>query len=193
MALENWRVEITTRREVTAFIEQWHYSKSINGCIADFCYKLVNPEGEMCGAMFFGRLAMANQYKRFVTNEADVIELRRLCCIDDTPKNAESFFIARAIKLLKKQWLGKLIISYADKEHAHSGVIYRASNFTMIGEIKGAKVILFEGKQYHDKAIRTKYKGELKPFAQKLVAALSTGTAHYKQTAGKYTYTYKIR
>ncbi len=53
-------------------------------------------------------------------------------------------------------------------------------------------------KLYHydhilDKAIRTKYKGKLKPFAQRLKDALDSGDAYYKQTAGKHTYTYKLR
>jgi len=42
--------------------------------------------------MFFGRMAMANQWKRFAKIPGDVIELRRLACVDDTPKNTESFF-----------------------------------------------------------------------------------------------------
>ena len=68
----------------------------------------------------------------------------------------------------------------------------RASNFSMVGEIKGAKIIVFNGKRYHDKTIRTKYKGELKPFAKKIKEALETGEAHYKKTKGKFTYTYRI-
>jgi len=62
-----------------------------------------------------------------------------------------------------------------------------------LGEQKGAKVIIYNGKRYHDKAIRTKYKGELKPFAIKIKNALETGEAFYKQTAGKITFVYKLR
>lgn len=197
MALQGWYVKQVTRGEVTAFIEKWHYSGSINGCIADYCYALFSPTGEMCGAMFYGRMAMAGQWKRFreygIEAESEVIELRRLTCIDDTPRNAESFFISRTIKLLKKQWGGKLIVSYADKEYNHSGTIYKASNFTQINDIPGAKVIVTdEGRRYHDKAIRTKYKGELKPFAKRLKSMLENGTAHFAKTKGKHTYLYNI-
>jgi len=192
MALEGWTVQKTTRREITEFIEKWHYSGSINGCIADYCYALFDCHGEMKGAMFFGRMAMANQWRRFGKCEAEVIELRRLCCVDDTPKNTESYFIARALKMLKKEWQGKVVVSYADKEFGHIGVIYKASNFKCLGDIKGAKVIMYNGKRYHDKAIRTKYKGELKPFAKVLVEKLSSGEAYYKQTLGKVTYVYYI-
>lgn len=193
MALENWTVQRVKRNEVADFIERWHYSGSINGCIADFCYALFDESGFMKGAMFYGRMAMANQFKRFADKESDVIELRRLCCVDDTPKNAESFLIGRSLRDLKKQWEGKIVVSYADKEHNHSGTIYKASNFRQVGDIKGAKIIVHNNRHYHDKSIRTKYKGKLKPFAQRLLDALNSGEAFYKETAGKHTYLYTLR
>jgi len=185
-------VKKVDRSDIRAFIEKHHYSKSINGCIADYCYALYNGD-EMIGAMFFGRMAMANQWKRFSDKENEVIELRRLCCIDDTPKNTESFFIGKSLKLLRKEWGGKIVVSYADKEYGHEGTIYKASNFKMVGEIKGAKVILYKGKKYHDKTIRTTYKGKLKPFALEIKNALLSGEAIYKKTQGKYTYVYFLK
>lgn len=192
MALEGWYVEKVERQAVRDFIEKWHYSKSINGCIADYCYALFSPGGIMMGAMFFGRMAMANQYKRFSQDESRVIELRRLCCVDETPKNAESFFISRALKLLKSDFKGT-VVSYADKEHGHSGIIYKASNFRQLEDIKGASVIVHNGKHYHDKCIRTKYKGEVKPFGKRIIQALESGEAFYKKTLGKHTFVYELK
>jgi hypothetical protein len=189
--LKKWIVKRVFRKDIRDFIEKWHYSKSINGCIADYCYALYDGD-EIKGAMFFGRMAMANQWKRFSDCETSVIELRRLCCIDDTPKNTESYFIGNALKLLRKDWGKGCVVSYADKEHGHSGIIYRASNFKELEEIKGARVIIFGEKQYHDKTIRTKYKGELKPFAKRVKDALESGAAYYKKTAGKHTYIYNL-
>jgi len=193
MALENWKVIACERKDISAFIEQWHYSKSINGCIADYCFALIDNHGEMKGALFYGRMAMANQWKRFADCESKVIELRRLACVDDTPKNAESFLIGRSLRMLKKTSHAKVVVSYADKEHGHSGVVYKASNFKQLEDIAGAKVIMFNGKQYHDKTIRTKYKGELKPFARRIKDALESGEAYYKKTAGKHTYAYYLK
>lgn len=136
---------------------------------------------------------MANQWKRFGDKEQDVIELRRLYCIDSTPKNTESYSIGKALRWLRRNTEIKTVVSYADAEHGHTDVIYKVSNFTLEGKRAGAKVIIHEGKSYHDKAIRTKYKGELNLFAKRLVEALDNGTAVYKQTAGKYCYVYKLR
>ncbi len=193
MALEKWYVKRVSRKDISGFIERWHYSKSINGCISDYCYALYDEHDNIKGGMFYGKMAMANQWKKFVDDIHDVIELRRLCCVDDTPRNAESFFIGKSLRLLKKGWGGTTVISYADKEYGHSGIIYKASNFKMISEIPGAKVIVYGDKLYHDKTIRTKYKGKLKPFAQKVKDALDNGDAHYKKTKGKFTYQYILR
>jgi len=192
MALEGWSVSRTDRASIAEFIERWHYSCSINGCIADYCYDLRDADNALKGALFYGRMAMANQWKRFADSPDDVIELRRLCCVDNTPKNAESFLIGRSLRLLRKDWGGKVVVSYADKEYGHEGVIYKASNFKCLGDQKGARVIVFNGKRYHDKSIRTKYKGNLKPFAQRLKDALDSGDAYYKTTKGKVTYIYNL-
>lgn len=191
--LKRWKVLRVQRADVRDFIEQYHYSKSINGCIADYCYALFNTEDVMVGAMFYGRLAMANQYKRFSDSIEDVIELRRLCCIDDTPKNTESYFIGKSLKLLKNDWTGRVVVSYSDIEYNHSGTIYKASNFKQLESVKGAKVIISNGKRYHDKAIRTYNNGKLKPFAIKLREELERGDAYYKKTKGKNTFVYYLR
>lgn len=192
MKVKDFEVHLCERSEITKFIEEHHYSHNINGCIADYCFKLVY-NNEIIGAMFYGRMAMANQWKRFGTEPEDVIELRRLVCIDDTPRNTESYFIGNTLRYLKKNTKIKTVVSYADQEYGHSGIIYRASNFEYKGFKKGAKVIVYNGRQYHDKSIRTKYKGQLKPFAVELKNALEQGNAYYKETAGKHTYVYELR
>ena len=137
-------------------------------------------------------MAMRNAFKKYATREDDVIELRRLCCIDQTPKNTESFFIAQSIRYLSKRTPIKKIVSYADPTFGHNGTIYQASNFKLEGKTASGKVILYNGKRYHDKAIRTKYNGELKPFANELIEALKTGKAQYIRTEPKFVYVYEL-
>jgi hypothetical protein len=146
----------------------------------------------MVGAMIYGGLGMANCWKKYADSIDDIIELRRLCCIDDTPKNTESYFIGRTLKWLIKNTNVKKVISYADNTYGHKGVIYQASNFEHLGQTSKGRVIVHEGKRHHDKAIRAKYKGELKPFAKKLREALESGEAHYEQTLGKEIYLYDL-
>lgn len=146
----------------------------------------------MIGAMIYGKLGMANVWRKYADNESDVLELRRLCCIDDTPKNTESYFIGKTLRWLRNNTAVKRIVSYADPHHNHTGVIYRASNFTYLGRTAPGVVIVCGERTYHDKAIRTKYNGQLKPFAARLKSALADGRAYYKKTGGKHIYIYDL-
>ena len=101
MSVKNFKVELCERNEIKDFIEKWHYSKSINGLMIGYCFKLMR-DNEMIGAMIYGKLAMANAYKKYAEKECEVIELRRLCCVDETPKNTESYFIGKTLKWIKK-------------------------------------------------------------------------------------------
>jgi hypothetical protein len=190
MKVKDMKVSLCSRQEISNFIETNHYSKSINGCISDYCFKLTYDD-VIIGAAFFGRMAMRNQYKKYSDKPEDIIELRRLCCIDDTPRNTESYFISKMMRYLRLNTSIKKVVSYADQEHGHTGIIYKASNFQYLGMTKGAKVIMLNGRSYHDKSIRTMYNGKLKPFAQRIKDALADGSAYYKDTAGKHTYVYE--
>jgi hypothetical protein len=178
------------RKEIVNFIEEWHYSKNVNGLTTDYCFKLLDKEENMIGAMIYGKIAMANVWKKYAESEKDLIELKRLCCIDDTPKNTESYFIGNTLRWLKKNTDIKRVISYADTTYSHEGTIYKATNFKHVGMTNKGKVIMFEGKRYHDKTIRTMYKGKLKPFALKIKEALLAGDAEYVNTLGKHIYLY---
>ncbi len=61
-------------------------------------------------------------------------ELARLFILDCTPKNTESWFIARAVEFVRKNRpdVG-LLVSYADPSAGHSGTIYRAANWIADG------------------------------------------------------------
>jgi len=180
------------RSEIKNFIETNHYSQSINGVRSSYCFRLMSDKDELIGAALFGTLGMANNWKKFAEKEEDVIELRRLCCIDNTMKNTESFFISRCLRWLKQNTEIKIVVSYADENHNHKGIIYQAANFEFIGTTSPSKMILYNGKLYHDKTIRTKYKGELKPFAKRIKESLDKGESKYVDTKFKYCYVYKI-
>ena len=59
----------------------------------------------------------------------DVVELNRLC-LHKNEKNYASFLVAKSLKLLPKP---KIVVSYADTEQKHVGVVYQAANFIYTG------------------------------------------------------------
>jgi len=192
MRVKNFKVELCERAEIRDFIEKWHYSKNINGLMSDYCFKLLDESGNLIGGMIYGGIAMAGVWKKYTSKENELTELRRLCCIDDTPKNTESFFIGATLRWLKKNTSIKIVISYADESFGHSGIIYKASNFKHSGMTAKGRVIIYNYKRYHDKTIRTKYKGVLKPFAMRIKEALDKGEAYYSDSKPKHIYLYNL-
>lgn len=197
MSVKGYTVKPVDLSDIRQFVEHWHYSKSVNGIRISHCFGLFDGE-TLIGAMIYGSLAMANAWRKYGDQECDVIELRRLCCIDDTPKNTESYFIGKTIRWLKQNTTYRIIVSYADTHHGHNGTIYKASNFQHIGMTAKGKKIVHNGREYHDKAIRTYHvntKGEkvIKPFAMRLAQALENGEAHYITTGAKHIYIYRLQ
>jgi hypothetical protein len=188
----DYSVRLLERNDVKDFIEKWHYSHSINGIKSTYCFGLFDGD-ELIGAGIFGGIAMANVWRKYGDRREDVIELRRLCCIDDTPKNTESYFIGRMLKWLLHNTDIKIVVSYADAYYGHDGTIYKATNFEYVGKTSPSRLIGWNGRVWHDKTIRTYgKKGKLKPYAQKVKDALERGEARYISGAYKHIYIYDL-
>ncbi len=191
--MKNFTFEYTSRDKVKIFIEENHYSKNINGIKSTFCFSLSDQEGELVGACIFGQMS-TTAWKKFSNKESDVLELRRLCLIDSAPRNTESWFVSRCIKYIKKNSSVNVIVSYADPYYNHIGYIYQASNFLFVGETPKDKVLLDKDtmKTYHSRALRTKYNGKLKPFAQRLQDKQASGELEEIIVPGKYCYVFPL-
>ena len=197
MRVKNFDVIPCDIQVIREFVETWHYSGNVNGLRLAQCFALFNGK-ELIGAMIYGSLGMANAWKKYGESEADVVELRRLCCIDETPKNTESFFIGRTLRWLRKNTDYKVVVSYADTHHGHEGTIYKASNFQHAGMTAKGRIIKMGEREYHDKTIRTYYTNKdgvkkLKPFAQRVKDALESGEAEYMNRPPKHIYLYSLR
>ena len=71
----------------------------------------------------------------------NVIEFNRLWVDDSMPKNTESWFVARAIKMCPFE----IIVSFADTEQGHVGYIYQATNWIYCGESKRQRYFRVRG------------------------------------------------
>lgn len=177
-------------KEVRDFIESNHYSKSINGCKVSYCFAAY-LNNELVGAALYGELS-TTAWKKYSTSEKDVLELRRLVTTYKE-KNFLSKFLAWQIKQLKKSSY-KMLISYADPYYGHTGYIYQATNWEYLG-ITNPDVLLKDtsGKLYHSRAMRTKYNGKLKPFAQKLKDQYNQGLLEFVSVPGKHIYKFLLK
>ena len=145
--------ETTFNHTVRKFLKKWHYSDYVNiQAKHTFCLfkngKFDIPE--MIGVCIYTRPAGPSAGQTYYPEAPDkVLELRRLCLIDDTPKNAESFFVGRTLRWLRQNTNWEFVISYADEEQGHKGVIYKASNFKSLGKTSPGKKLEVDGKSFH--------------------------------------------
>jgi hypothetical protein len=145
--------ETTFNHTVRKFLKKWHYSDYVNiQAKHTFCLfkngKFDIPE--MIGVCIYTRPAGPSAGQTYYPKAPDrVLELRRLCLIDETPKNAESFFVGRTLRWLRQNTDWEFVISYADEEQGHSGVIYKASNFKYLGKTSSGKKLEVDGKSFH--------------------------------------------
>lgn len=87
-------------------------------------------DGDVVGAVVFGVPASRHLQQSVCPSDPDVVlELNRLWCDDSCPRNTESFFVARALRMLPP----RLIVSYADTAWGHTGIVYRALGFQYAG------------------------------------------------------------
>jgi hypothetical protein len=140
----NYWVEPISSKEGKAFVIEHHYSHGIHN--GPMCFGLFDGE-RLVGVCAFATPSSENvrssifgeEYKNSVT------ELHRLVLLDEVPKNAESFFIVRALKELKKQRsYYNAVISFADATQNHLGIIYQATNAMYCGTSSPATFFLDE-------------------------------------------------
>ena len=196
MALQGyWVQETTFNHTVRKFLKRWHYSDYVNiQAKHTFCLFREGNFGipEMVGVCVYTRPAGPTAGQSYYPEAPDkVLELRRLCLIDETPKNAESFFVSRSIKWLKQNTDWEFILSYADMEQGHSGVIYRASNFEYIGVTGAGKTLEVDGKKFH---IRTLSMLD-RPYGVEINRRYKEKDPNVKilETLPKNIYTYKLK
>jgi hypothetical protein len=186
-------ISVCNVKEIRNFIETNHYSHSINGVKISYCFKVEYKE-KLVGGVLFGAMS-TTAWKKFADSESKVLELRRLVLLDCAGRNSESRVIGWCLRYLKKETNGiEIIVSYADPYHNHAGTIYKASNFEyfgLSGKDKGFKDIE-TGKIYHSRALRTKYKGDYKPFVKKIREKLENGLLIPIELPQKHCFVYKL-
>ena len=191
--LEGYTIELVPRSAIQSFIEKYHYSHNTNGVQGLECFALFAPGKfgipRMVGAMMYAIPSMPNTAKAYnPIHPKKCIELRRLVCLDEAPKNSESFFIGKTIKWLKQNTDYEVIISFADQHYGHSGVIYRASNFEFQGETSPGRILMVDGKEYHSRSLSQ----PIKPYSREIRRRWEAGDPNIffkkRKTKNKYVY-----
>lgn len=125
------KIDCKTAKE---YIRKNHYSHGCHNGPSP-CYGLFDGSNLIGVLMFATPCSEAVRASVFGPDYKDwVTELHRLHILDVTPRNAESWFISRCLKLLKKDKPNiKAVLSFADSTEGHEGTIYKATNAYFIG------------------------------------------------------------
>jgi hypothetical protein len=128
--LIDYEIKPVTSQEATKMVVENHYLH--RRASAMFCFGLFEQE-EMIGCVIYGKPASPSLCVGVCGKEEsnNVIELTRLWIKDETPKNTESFFIGRTLRLLPKE--KDIIVSYAEIGAGHVGTVYQATNWIYTG------------------------------------------------------------
>ena len=195
MNVKNFTVEEVPRKSIVKFIEKHHYSHNVNGVQSLYHYGLFTEGNfglpKMIGAMMYAHPSMpATAAKYNPINPDKCLELRRLVCIDDTPKNTESYFIGKTFKLLKQTTDMEVVVSFADQHQGHTGVIYKASNFDYLGETSKGRILMVDGKEMHSRSLNQLDR----PYGRELNRRYKAGDENifWKNTKPKHIYTYYL-
>ena len=195
MSVTDFTVEEIPRKSVVKFVEKHHYSHNVNGVQSLYHYGLFTEGNfgipKMIGAMMYAHPSMpATAAKYNPINPDKCLELRRLVCIDDTPKNTESYFIGQTFKLLKQTTDMEVIVSFADQHHGHTGVIYKATNFDYLGETAKGRILMVDGKEMHSRSLNQLDR----PYGRELNRRYKAGDENifWKNTNPKHIYVYYL-
>lgn len=125
-------IKVIPSKIAVPFVKKHHYSgKVVQNSNLHFGAFL---DGQLHGVMSFGPSLDKAKIQGLVkgTGWNEFIELNRMAFDDYLPRNAESYCISKALKLIKKNAPQiKWVISFADGCSCGDGTIYRASNFVL--------------------------------------------------------------
>ena len=153
------KLEIASNKAIKYACLNFHYAKSIP--VNTFGYSVFNDKNQWCGVILYGTGASPTINKQFNLNKGEVIELVRMALNGKQENTSKAMSIS--LKLFKKHNpIVKLIISFADIDQNHTGIIYQATNWYYIEKcnVNAKTGYIINGKKTHQRSMLSigKYK-----------------------------------
>ena len=131
----------------------FHYAKAVPVNVTG--YSVFNNNNDWCGVILFGSGATNNLAEPYGLKSGQVIELVRIALNGKQDGTGKALSIA--LKKIKKDIpLVQLVISYADSEQGHIGIIYQATNWIYTNSSVDTNLIV-NGIRYHRRSLGSKY------------------------------------
>jgi hypothetical protein len=130
------------------FVSAKHYSRRPSIFWAGFGLVI---DGKIEGVAVYGQPSPPIQRHAFRDRDFRLYELARVVVQTDA-KNAASFLVGRSLQMLPAPCA---VVSYADSEWGHAGIIYQATNWTYTGPvISHDHLYMVDGVRTHPMTLR---------------------------------------
>ena len=153
------RISKATPEATRYACKNFHYAKAVPVC--QYVYNVWNDEDEWCGVIVYGggaNMHIAQPYNKW---QGQVVELERVALNGKQGHGKTSEAVAMTMRALKKEapWVD-LLVSYADLDQEHIGILYQATNWIYTGLCNADTVGAFivHGKKMHPKTIYSRVK-----------------------------------
>jgi hypothetical protein len=148
------RLDFCSRQAATFAVKAWHYSRSMPAG------RLVTvgawEDGTFVGVVIFGRGASSEINSPYRVGQDEVCELCRVALGQHNAPTSQ--IVAVAVRLLRRLCPGlRLIVSFADPEHGHVGLIYQAMGWLYLGETHRESLIRIDGQLFHPRTVASRY------------------------------------
>lgn len=145
---ERYRVEVIGEGVARGFCERHHYAGGLDAVRLSVGLFERTGQGDevLVGVCVFGMLMQPQAAVRWCGQDARLVpELHRLCLLDRVPFNAESFFVSRAMRVLRDRLpKARALNSYADPVPRHDAG-GRVVKFGHVGTCYQALAMRFTG------------------------------------------------
>jgi hypothetical protein len=156
MSLLGWSVQAINNQLAQNIVVEKHYLHRKAPC--SIAFGLFDKHNQLMGVVMYGTPSSAPLRQGIAGKEEanNVIELTRLWVSDSAPKNGESFLIGRSLSKAGKQ----IVVSFADTEQNHLGIVYQATNWIYTGLSAKRTDWTVEGIDKHGHTWADKYTAE---------------------------------
>ena len=153
MSLNDYQIIQLTYNQAMEIIVKEHYLHRKAPC--SFAYGLIDKDHQIKGVICYGTPSSSTLRRGIAGDENinNVIELTRLWVCDSVPKNGESYLIGNTIRLIDKE----IVVSYAEDEQGHKGIVYQATNWYYTGLSAKRTNWVIDGINKHCQTLADKY------------------------------------
>lgn len=180
------RISVATPKAVRYACMNFHYAKAVPA--VQYGFNIFNDDDEWCGVILYGGGATPNVSKEFGVCQGEILELVRCALNGKQGHGNTSKAVAMTMKKLRQiNPLVKILISYADMDQDHAGIIYQATNWIYLGQTSiNETYYIINGVKTHRKSIYSKYGRQDFGFVLQNVDP----NAELFRTKGKHKYVY---